>query len=129
MGVVIYLLINCIITVVTEVILLVVYKKNEYILPCVIMNVISNPILNLLLPAIYYVCGYALVGSFILKWLALLIMEGLVIVGEALILKFFLSYPFDDCIKHSAWLNITSFIVGLIINSVFQLSFTALVIG
>ena len=92
MGVVIYLLINCIITVVTEVILLVVYKKNEYILPCVIMNVISNPILNLLLPAIYYVCGYALVGSFILKWLALLIMEGLVIVGEALILKFFLIY-------------------------------------
>lgn len=89
-------------------------NKKTLFRPVLIANVISNPILNLMLPAMYLAC-YKLSSNLTIYFqiAILVIMEILVILGEAYIIKFFIGESYKKCFKYSLILNLVSALLGL----------------
>jgi hypothetical protein len=101
------------------------FMKNKKVLfrPLLIANVITNPILNLILPGTYLIFRYCFSFSFKITFyyfdlasiLATLLLEILVVFSEAYIFKFFTNLKYKKCLKYSFIFNLTSFIAGLLL--------------
>ncbi len=117
-----YIVVYLIITILIETLVLLFFKNRKTLFrPLLIANIITNPILNLILPAIYLAIQF--VGDFFIRdyiiivWLLqiiiLVLFEVLVVFAEAYIIRFFTSLEYKSCVKYSLILNLISFLLGL----------------
>ena len=122
-----YIVIYLAITILIEMLVLLFFKNRKTLFrPLLIANLITNPILNLILPAIYI--GIEFLGvmfirvSIIIVWslqiIVLVLFEILVVFSEAYIIKFYTDLKFKSCFIYSLILNLVSFLLGLIINPI-----------
>ena len=92
------------------IIILLKYGRRDYVyysLPC---NVITNPMLNLLLYLLLWQLGSEIYLS------ALVILEIIVVVVEANIYKVICNFSRKEAYKLSIILNLSSYLIGLIIQ-------------
>ena len=113
-----YVFIYCITTVIIELIVLLFFKNKKALFkPLIIANVITNPILNLILPSIYLLC-YKISNNAIvinsLEYGVLILFEVLVVISEAYILRCFTNLKLKVCYKYSIMFNIISFLFSFI---------------
>ncbi len=120
LGILCYILLYCIITLFIELVVLLFFKnKRTLFRPLIIANVITNPILNLILPAIYIAC-YFMSNNVIIYYSFsfgfLILLEFLVVFSEAFIISLFANLKYKTCLKYAVIFNLVSFLVGLIIS-------------
>ncbi len=116
--IVIVFLILCLATCLFEAFaLLLMEKPREWFKPVLLCNVLTNPILNMILPAVYaftYVFDMRTGG--VASFLILLVLELGVVFLEAWMLGVFIDAPFRKRLKVSFGLNAFSFVWGLILT-------------
>ncbi|MBQ8658632.1 MAG: hypothetical protein IJ506_05810 [Clostridia bacterium] len=115
------LLILCLATCLFEgIALLLLHDRKKWLAPSLLCNVITNPILNMVLPFLYSVVVYWTdIFSFFLNPLMLICLEIGVIYMEAWLYGFFVPHPFKRRLKVSCAVNAFSFVVGLLFNDIF----------
>lgn len=121
-----YVIFFCLLTLIVELFVLLFFKNRKALRrPLIIANVITNPILNLILPAIYILCFnfvnfkavyYVIYGI-------LFVLEVLVVFAEAYIIRFFTNLNYKKCLKYSIVFNLVSFLLGCCLNNLGFLQF------
>ena len=92
------------------IIILLKYRRRDYVYYSLLCNVITNPMLNLLL----YLLLWQLGSEIYLP--ALVILEIIVVVVEANIYKVICNFSRKEAYKLSIILNLSSYLIGLIIQ-------------
>ena len=110
------LLVPCVFTVLVETLALCFFKdRKRRIKPQLYCNVITNPLLHLILPLCYIgiasLCGGE---NKVLNALALLALEIAIVFAEAWLMGLFLKEPYKHRLKISAIVNAASFGLGLL---------------
>ncbi len=118
-----YIAIYLISTIIIELVVLLFFKNRKTLFrPLLIANLITNPILNLILPAIYLLVTYLLEHVFMAFLIVVasvwLVLEIAVVFSEAYIIRFFTALRYKTCFKYALIFNLVSFLAGLIINRV-----------
>lgn len=108
----------CILTIVIETLILIFFKdRRTWIKPVLVVNLITNPIMNCLLPAltvfISIVCD---IFYWHASYLSIIIMELIVIVVETLLFKHFTKQNTLKCFFRSLLMNLFSFILGFLLT-------------
>ncbi|MBO5851572.1 MAG: hypothetical protein J6R29_04500 [Clostridia bacterium] len=115
-----YVIICCILTILIELFVLLFFKnKKKLFRPLLIANVITNPILNLILPSVYVACFFILnkvIDAYLIDYVILRIFEVVIVFSEAYIMKIFSDLKFKTCFKYSLVLNLVSFLLGIFAN-------------
>jgi len=102
-----------IITIVVEGILILLwYARWDYAYYSILCNIITNPMLNLLL----YLLIWGLGSKFYIP--ALVMLEIIVVFVEAYIYKILCNFTKKEAFKLSLVLNISSYLIGLIIRKI-----------
>lgn len=110
------LLIPCLFTVAVETLVLLYIKDGKkWLKPQLICNVITNPLLHLLLP-LAYLLGTAILGGYNTAWntAMLIIFEVGIVFAEASLVRFWIDEPYKKRLLVSAILNTASFLLGLL---------------
>ncbi len=110
-----------ILTIIIELLVLLFFKNRKTLFrPLLIANLITNPLLNLILPAIYLLVYYLLIHDFwafvIVIASVWLVLEIAVVFSEACIIRFFTALGYKTCLKYALIFNLASFLLGLIIS-------------
>ena len=110
------LLVPCVFTVLVETLALCFFKdRKRRIAPQLYCNVITNPLLHILLP-LGYMAVTVLCGGENLVWnhVLLLALEIAIVFAEAWLMGLFLKEPYKHRLKISAIVNAASFGLGLL---------------
>jgi hypothetical protein len=85
------------------------YGRRDYTYYSLLCNVLTNPMLNLLL------CLLVLVFSSEIYIPTLIILETIVVIVEAYVYKILCHFPKKEALKLSLLLNVFSYLIGVII--------------
>ncbi len=89
-------------------------RRKDSIIPLILINVLTNPALNAILMIIVM-----LTQSYILYWIAVVIGEIAVFIGEGLLIRFLCDLPPKKSIFISTVINAVSLILGSAILTLF----------
>jgi len=109
-----YIVVCLICTIIVEVLIAFIFKiksKKDYI-NIILVNMVTNPLV-VVIPYIFYLY----IGIYY-RYISLLILEVLTILIEGYIYKKTLQINQNKCYKLSLMLNISSYLIGLIINNI-----------
>ena len=119
------LLFLCLATCITELIVLMFFKDRKHLYKSVlIVNVITNPILNMIYPSIYYFMYWStnnFIFSYIVGLFALILMEIGVVFMETWMYGFLTDLPLSRRRNISISLNAVSFSLGIFVQVFFDI--------
>lgn len=99
-----------VVTIIVEgIVIFIKYGRKDYVYYSLLCNVLTNPILNLLL------CVLVLVLGSEIYMIALMILEIIVVIVEAYVYKILCHFLDKEALKVSLLLNISSYLIGLIV--------------
>ena len=109
MSIVFSFILCLVVTIMVEgIVIFIKYGRRDYAYYSLLCNVLTNPMLNLLL------CLLVLVLGSEIYILALIILEIIVVIVEAYVYKILCNFSKKEALKLSLLLNVSSYLIGLI---------------